>query len=317
MRRVILDFIFVVPAIAVAFLLAGSPPPESGQLSALTEAAAVSQNPVPPESGQLQAAVSSAAAGQPTDQPALKPKMSNVNRQVLEGAAAGKRNIFTPSGSYKDAGSSAFAIMPENPYELIGIVREGGIRALFREYTGNVIVAPIKHKMIDGFVVKTIGPRKVITEKGEEKKEFSLFNAEEPTIAIKGKVKNAPAQPPVLIGIAGGNVRKAVFRNESGVLTQLALRETLPDGSIIARIDPQFVVVRKGGENKELKPRAAEIPPPSARKKKDVYTGKAAETIASEMSNSAAPQAPGSSPRRPRRARPANKGKTGAALDGT
>jgi hypothetical protein len=71
-----------------------------------------------------------------------------------------KRNIFSLDGSYtmvKATKPRAQATIPENPYTLMAILQGKEKNALFREFTGAVITAPLHKKMIDGFVVTRIG----------------------------------------------------------------------------------------------------------------------------------------------------------------
>jgi hypothetical protein len=64
-----------------------------------------------------------------------------------------------------------------------------------------------------------------------------------------------------LIGILNGEQRKAVFRDNSGVVVTLNAGQKLNDGMVITRINERSVELAKGGEKKELKLFDVKVPP--------------------------------------------------------
>lgn len=92
-----------------------------------------------------------------------------------------KRNIFSLDGSYelpKD-----LIQIPENPYNLIAVLKGKEKRAVFREFTGNVVSLKIGSRLIDGATITDIGEMTVKVKKGRDIKEFRIFE-------VKGAVLN-------------------------------------------------------------------------------------------------------------------------------
>jgi len=92
-----------------------------------------------------------------------------------------KRNIFSPDGSYEPA--KDLIQIPENPYNLIAVLRGREKRAVFREFTGNVVSLKVGNKLIDGATITDIGDMAVKVKKGRDTKEFRIFE-------VKGAVLN-------------------------------------------------------------------------------------------------------------------------------
>ncbi len=243
MKRFLPDTVFIVLAAAAAFLMAGAPPQEVKR--------------TPPAPSQAEGAAQAMQVAPVS--PAVTAQPVPAGAPLQDGDAAGKRNLFSATGRYSEDPAAA-AVIPEKPYELIGIVRDGQTAALFREYSGNTVRVKQGYKMLDGFLIETIDGRKVTARRGEEKKEFRVLD---PDVAAFGSKENAGKSShrnPVLIGILGGAVRKAVFRDQTGALMVLEARQSLPDGSVLTRIDPGSVTVRKEGRTTELKPQITAMP---------------------------------------------------------
>jgi len=221
-RRWLGDIVFFVMALAAAFLLAGLP-----------QEAQVTPRTIP---------APSTAKAPETKAP--------ENGEITEGTAIGERDIFSSSGNYKEG---AQAPMPDNPYTLLGVVREGeSTKAVFREYTGTVVRAAMGQRMMDGFLVASVDKPVVVLKKGKERKAFPVYGAALNPGAVQTAVKNTADQKPLLVGILKGTEPKAVFRDQSGNLNVLGTRRALPDGSVITRIDADSVRLKKGKENKVL-----------------------------------------------------------------
>ncbi|HVO67141.1 MAG TPA: hypothetical protein VMT12_11705 [Syntrophales bacterium] len=227
--RYLPDMVFIVMAAVIAFFLAGMPKDM--------------QEPVP-----VPAPVSADAKAPP------EVKSMEVGRKS-EGTAIGERNIFAASGSYNDK-DYVQTPMPDNPYSLIGIVQEkAGMKAIFREYTGSVKNGATGDRMIDGFRIAAVSSKQVMLKRGNEKKAFNVYGSSiSPTSPASGQVemKNLSGGNPLLIGILGGVHKKAVFKDDVGNLTILETSQSLPDGSVIARIDSRSVRLRNGKDEKDL-----------------------------------------------------------------
>ena len=99
-----------------------------------------------------------------------------IASQVVEGNADEElraRNIFTASGAYADSDNKP---IPANPYTLIGVIRGGETKAVFRDYSGSVVTMTKGQKMIDGSVITRIDSASVQLRKGEERTELKAFD---------------------------------------------------------------------------------------------------------------------------------------------
>ncbi|MBI4691168.1 MAG: hypothetical protein HY754_13035 [Nitrospirae bacterium] len=85
----------------------------------------------------------------------------------------GNRNIFLPDGSYEPV--KDLIRIPENPYNLIAVLKGKEKKAIFREFTGNVVSSKVGDKLIDGATILDIGDITVKVKKGRETKEFRIF----------------------------------------------------------------------------------------------------------------------------------------------
>jgi hypothetical protein len=161
-----------------------------------------------------------------------------------------KRNIFASSGSYQNG---APIPVPDNPYALVGVVKEGNVmKAIFREYTGKVTETTEGQRMIDGFRVAAVGNPNVVLEKGNEKKIFNIFSAVILPANGHETAKHLSDREPLLVAVLEGVEKRAVFRDAEGRLSILEVKQSLPDGSVIARIDSRRVKVLDGKVEKEL-----------------------------------------------------------------
>lgn len=169
-------------------------------------------------------------------------------------AALKERNIFAESGSYAVAAAEKQQTLPENPYQLIAVLKGKQRKAVFREYTGAVVTAAVGKKMIDGFELKTIDNISVKLQREQEKKNLILFNAvggSKPASIVREKVQ--PPDAYTLTGILGDRQKKAVFRNASGAISIMPAGATMPDGSVVAAVTALSVKLKKGGKVTELK----------------------------------------------------------------
>lgn len=225
MIRYLSDMVFIVMAAIAAFFLAGMP--EYLKAPAPRPAPVSAEVKTPPGVKSIEAAPQSS------------------------GKDISRRNIFTSSGSYKDAVKTA--AIPDNPYLLVGIVQEGPVmKAIFREYTGSVKKAAVGQRMIDGFQVAVVQNRQVMLKKGNEKKMFSVFGANLSSVSGQTDEKKFSDRKPMLIGILEGADKKAVFKDQSGNLTILETGRSLPDGSVITHIDSRSVRLANGRDKKDL-----------------------------------------------------------------
>lgn len=113
--------------------------------------------------------------GQPSDA-VRKQQVPGVVSQVNEENADKElkaRNIFTASGAYTDADNKP---IPANPYTLIGVTQGKETKAIFRDYTGAVLMMTKGQKMMDGSVITRIDRTSVQLKKGEEKTELKAFD---------------------------------------------------------------------------------------------------------------------------------------------
>lgn len=222
--RYLADVVFIVMAAVAAFVLAGMP-------------------------GNMKAPVSRPAPVPAMAKTAPEVKSIEVGQKKV-GAAIEERNIFAASGTYKD---NAQVPVPDNPYVLLGTVREkGGLKAFFREYTGTVAKAAAGYRMIDGFRVATVQNRQVVLKKRQERKVFNVYGTSIAPAAGQGDMKNISGQKPLLVAILEGSRKRAVFKDYAGNWTVLETGRSLPDGSVIVRIDSRSVRLRQGKEAKEL-----------------------------------------------------------------
>lgn len=88
------------------------------------------------------------------------------------------RNIFAPGGSYDPVKYKSLAVLPSNPYQLIGVLTSGGKRAVFSLYTGEMVSLREGDKLLDGSVIKAIGPTAVTLKQGKTEREMKIFMLE-------------------------------------------------------------------------------------------------------------------------------------------
>jgi hypothetical protein len=224
MTRYLSDMVFIVMAAIAAFFLTGMPK--------------YPKAPVPHPAPVL------AEVKTPPEVKAMETEPQSSFKAI------GERNIFASSGSYKDVVKT---VIPDNPYILLGIVQEGSVmKAVFREYTGFVKKAVVGQPMIDGFKVATVQNRQVMLKKGNERKEFNVYGTSLSSVSGQGDMKKNSDRMPLLIGILGGVDKKAVFKGQTGNLTILETGRSLPDGSVITRIDSRSVRLTNGKDKKDL-----------------------------------------------------------------
>ncbi|MDQ5984360.1 MAG: hypothetical protein CSYNP_00053 [Syntrophus sp. SKADARSKE-3] len=187
---------------------------------------------------------------------AVPPKNIAVSSSSSPQEALLERNIFAESGSYA-IDAKAKPVLPEIPYQLIAILNGKENKAVFREYTGAIINMTTGKKMIDDYVIITINNTSVELQRGKEKKGLQLFNAavsHQPAKAME-QHKNKTLSPVIytLIGILGGQEKKAVLRSANGVVSIMPVGGMLGDGSVISVITPLSVKLKQGKKETELK----------------------------------------------------------------
>jgi hypothetical protein len=181
-----------------------------------------------------------------------------------------KRNIFSLDGSYAEVKTGKLQTIPENPYILLAILQGKEKNALFQEFTGAVITAPLRKKMIDGFVVTRVGDMNVELKRGKETKELGVFARTAPTAAKTGpagaKGKTAPDHAYVLLGVLHGTEKaRAILQDGMGGVITAEAGKKLEDGWIMSQVEPLSVQLRRGKEVRELKlfdPGEYSKPPP-------------------------------------------------------
>ena len=226
MKPYLVDIIFVVLTVLTALLLAGT----TGTVQV------PSTRPAPP----------TAAVAKEMKQEQKK----SMSEQEVEFKDISKRNIFSLSGSYQD---STPISLPDNPYVLIGVVKEGDVmKAVFRDYTDKVIKASAGQQMIDGFRLIAVDNPQVMLKRANEKKIFNIYRSDGLPVALEKHDKSIAEKKPVLVAIVQGAQKKAVFRDVNGSISFLRTGQALADGSVIMSIDARRVVIRKEKETTEL-----------------------------------------------------------------
>ena len=169
-----------------------------------------------------------------------------------------KRNIFALDGSYKEVKAATLLTIPENPYTLLAILQGKERNALFREFTGAVIAAPLHKKMIDGFVVTRISDLNVQLKRGKETKELGVFIQMAQTAAktepSTARGKTASGNLYSLVGVLQGEEKAgAILKDAAGNIITARAGQIMEDGFILSRIDSISVQFKRGKEVKELK----------------------------------------------------------------
>jgi hypothetical protein len=115
----------------------------------------------------------------------IKKEPKGIIRSAASDEALKGRNIFAADGSYATAGTGMKGPLPENPYTLIGVLRGEEKKAVFRQYTGEIITLTVGKKLIDGSVITRIDNRSVKVKKGKERRELRIFHVENPKQATQ------------------------------------------------------------------------------------------------------------------------------------
>ena len=79
-------------------------------------------------------------------------------------------------------------LLPEKPYNLIGVLYGKEMKAVFAEYTGSVVTMTVGKKMIDGFVISKIKSTSVKLTERKEEKELKTFDVLNPEQTIEKKM---------------------------------------------------------------------------------------------------------------------------------
>ena len=83
------------------------------------------------------------------------------------------RNIFSPDGLY--AQLTQQKPMPEVAYTLLGVIVGKPKQAVFRDYLGAVVAVGEGEVLADGFVIARIGTLSVTARRGEDEREYRIF----------------------------------------------------------------------------------------------------------------------------------------------
>ncbi len=84
-----------------------------------------------------------------------------------------QRNIFSEQGTY--TAQKGLLQIPDNPYNLIAVLKGPEKRAVFKEFTGDVVSLKVGDKLIDDAVVDSISELSVKVKKGDTLREYRLF----------------------------------------------------------------------------------------------------------------------------------------------
>ena len=98
-----------------------------------------------------------------------------------------ERNIFVSTGSYEPP--KGLLQIPENPYNLVAVLKGNEFRAVFKEFTGNIVVLKVGDRLIDGAVVEAIGNVSVTVRKEDVLRDYRLYE-------VKGILTTNKAEPP-------------------------------------------------------------------------------------------------------------------------
>ncbi len=113
------------------------------------------------------------ASSSPTTEKQELEKTEKKDKEKDKYAKIKERNIFSASGTYETV---AELKIPENPYTLMAVLKEGDEkRVILKEFTGNIVVAKKGTKLIDGSTVKKIGDSYVEIKKGKETRKLAIF----------------------------------------------------------------------------------------------------------------------------------------------
>ncbi|HIJ59502.1 MAG TPA: hypothetical protein HPP56_02635 [Nitrospirae bacterium] len=85
-----------------------------------------------------------------------------------------KRNIFAQDGRYEI--SKFLKQLPQNPYNLIAVLKGSEKRALFRDYQGNMLFLKEGDKLIDDATLEEIKTTSVKIRREEELLELKVFD---------------------------------------------------------------------------------------------------------------------------------------------
>jgi hypothetical protein len=131
-------------------------------------------------------AISSNTAKEPPNQP---PALEGMQKQQKDKSypKLQARNIFSSDGAY--ALSTEQKPLAEAAFTLLGVIGGKSKRAIFRDSTGVILSVGEGEPLMNGAVITRIERLSAIAERGEDKREFVLFDMKE----------NSPrgiAQPP-------------------------------------------------------------------------------------------------------------------------
>jgi hypothetical protein len=108
------------------------------------------------------------------------------------------RNIFSSDGSY--ALSPEQKPLAEVSLTLLGIVGGKSKKAIFRDSTGAILSVGEGEPLMNGTVITHIDRLSVTAERGDDKREFVLFDLKENSPQSSGSVAPPPQPMPTNIG---------------------------------------------------------------------------------------------------------------------
>ncbi|MDI6889843.1 MAG: hypothetical protein QMC83_02730 [Thermodesulfovibrionales bacterium] len=119
--------------------------------------------------------ISNARTAEPEKKKDMTETITRVEKQrVRQYKHIEERNIFSPDGVYRIVKGEAPP--PENPYRFIGVLRGKDKRAVFMDYTGEIITLKPGEKLGDGSVIRDIDILSVKLKKGKKETELRIFN---------------------------------------------------------------------------------------------------------------------------------------------
>lgn len=125
-----------------------------------------------PENEPAPAAVVKSAQQEAAQQ--SSPEESKDQRAEKPYSRLQARNIFDPDGSY--AASAEQKSLGETALTLLGVIGGKTKSAIFRDAAGAVIAVAEGQSLDNGAVITRIDRTSVIAERGEEKREFLIFD---------------------------------------------------------------------------------------------------------------------------------------------
>ena len=146
-------------------------------------------------------AISPNAAKQPSNQPPSLERLQNQQKDKSYPKLQA-RNIFSSDGAY--ALSPEQKPLGEAAFTLLGVIGGKSKRAIFRDSTGAILSVGEGEPLMNGTVITHIERLSATAERGEDKREFVLFDVKEnspqrslapPAQPIPTNMGNTPSRP--------------------------------------------------------------------------------------------------------------------------